>query len=160
MRSGDTLSEITLMFTGNLDYHKTAQENGIVNPDLIYPGDRITMLPARPVETLKQYLTAIYQQKADKAYRLLASDSREKIYFEDFKNALDVKTFFYLDSMRVCSDFFSDGHHILQIKLFLLQDPASWGFNLIREKYKWFVLLFDLNPTFPQDSGFVEWQCE
>jgi len=42
-----------------------------------------------------------------------------------------------------------------------MEDPASWGFSLVKEKYKWFIMLFDLNPTFPQDNdGFIDWKCK
>ena len=148
------------MFTGNLDYYKTARENAIQNPDLIYPGDKITLSSARPLETLKNYLSAIYLSKAGKAYKLLSAYSRNKFTDDEFKSSLDVVTFFDLDSMHVCADFIVKGQHILQIKIYLLEDPASWGFNLVREKYKWFIMLFDLNPTFPQDNGFIDWKCK
>jgi hypothetical protein len=159
VRPKDTLSEITLMFTGTHDYNKIARQNRISNPDLIYPGDIIRLPPPRPIETLRNYLDAIYKSKEMKAYSLLSTITRSKISYDEFKKALDKITFYNLDSMRICSDFIENENHILQIKIFLAQDPASWGFNLIREKYKWYVLLFDLNPTNPQDDGFIEWRC-
>jgi hypothetical protein len=155
----DTLSEITLMFTGTHDYDKIAQQNRISNPDLIYPGDIIRLSSSRPIETLRNYLDAIYKSKETKAYKLLSINTRSNISYDEFKNALDKITFYNLDSMRICSDFIENKNHILQIKIWLAQDPASWGFNLIREKYKWYIVLFDLNPTNPQDDGFVEWRC-
>jgi hypothetical protein len=159
VRSGDTLSEITLMFAGNHDYGKTALENGIQNPDLIYPGDTITLSPARPLGTLKTYLDAIYQSEPDRAYPLLSRYSRSHITYDQFAASLYELTFFNLDSMVVCAEFMSNGQHFLQIRLNLLEDPASWGFNLVREKYKWYIMLFDLNPTFPHDSDFIDWRC-
>jgi len=41
VRKGDTLSEITLMFSGSHDYFKVAESNDISNPDLIFPGDMV-----------------------------------------------------------------------------------------------------------------------
>lgn len=159
VRPEDTLSEITLMFTGTHDYDKIAQQNRISNPDLIYPGDIIRLPSLRPIKTLRSYLTAIYKSEEMKAYKLLSSNTRSNISYDQFKKALDKITFYNLDSMRICSDFVENEHHILQIKIWLAEDPASWGFNLIRENYKWYILLFDLNPTNPQDDGFIEWKC-
>lgn len=160
VRPKDTLSEITLMFTGTHDYDKIAQQNRISNPNLIYPGDIITLPSTRPLETLRIYLDAIYNSEEMKAYELLSTTTRSNMSFHDFKNALDKITFYNLDAMRICADFIANGNHILQIKILLAEDPASWGFNLIREKYRWYILLFDLNPTNPQDDGFVEWRCD
>ena len=159
VRPEDTLSEITLMFTGTRDYEKIAQQNRISNPDLIYPGDIISLPSSRPIETLRNYLAAIYKSEEIKAYKLLSTNTRSNISYDEFKKALDKITFYNLDSMRICADFIENENHILQIKILLAQDPASWGFNLIREKYKWYILLFDLNPTNPQDDGFIEWRC-
>jgi len=159
IRSGDTLSEITLMFAGNHDYGKTARENGIRNPDLIYTGDKITVSVARPLETLKTYLYAIYQSTPEKAYRLLSGYSRAHMTYAQFAGSLDEITLFDLDSMSICDEFIQGGRQFLQIKLYLQEDPASWGFTLEREKYKWYIMLFDLNPTFPRDNGFIDWKC-
>ena len=159
VRSGDTLSEITLMFTGNFDYHKIARVNNISNPDLIYPGDKIALPSSRPSKTLKNYLKAIYDSKELEAYKLLSTDTRSKFSFDEFNKSLSKLTFYDLNSLNVCADFIENGSHILQIKLYLEEDPASWGFNLIREKYKWYVLLFNLTSTYPQDNGFLEWKC-
>ena len=159
VRPKDTLSEITLMFTGTHDYRKIAQQNRISNPDLIYPGDIIRLPSSRPIETLRNYLAAIYKSEEMKAYKLLSTNTRSNISYDEFNKALDKITFYNLDSMRICADFIEHENHILQIKIWLAQDPASWGFNLIREKYKWYILLFDLNPTNPQDDGFIEWKC-
>ncbi|MBW2407174.1 MAG: LysM peptidoglycan-binding domain-containing protein, partial [Deltaproteobacteria bacterium] len=159
VRPDDTLSEITLMFTGTHDYDKIARQNRISNPDLIYPGDVIRLLPTRPLETLRDYLDAIYRSKEMKAYKLLSTHTRSNISYDEFKNALDKITFYNLNSMYICSDFIENENHILQLKILLAEDPASWGFSLIREKYKWHILLFDLNPTNPQDDGFIEWKC-
>jgi len=159
VKPGDTLSEITLMFTGTHDYEKIARENRISNPDLIFPGNLLTLPPSRPIETLRAYLHAIYKSEAIEAYKLLATQTRLNISFDEFKKALDATTFYNLDSIFICADFILNNNHILQLKILLNEDPASWGFNLIREKYKWYILLFDLNPTNPQDDGFVEWKC-
>ena len=159
VRPEDTLSEITLMFTGTYDYDKIAQQNRISKPDLIYPGDIIRLPSTRPIETLRNYLDAIYKSEEMKAYKLLSTNTRSNISYDEFKKALDKITFYNLDSMRICADFIENKNHILQIKILLAEDPASWGFNLIREKYKWYILLFDLNPTNPQDDGFIEWKC-
>jgi hypothetical protein len=155
----DTLSEITLMFTGTHDYHKIAQQNRISNPDVIYPGDIIRLPSSRPNRTLRNYLNAIYKSDEMKAYQLLSANTRSKIAYDDFKKALDKITFYNLDTMRICADFVENGYHVIQIKILLAEDPASWGFSLIRQKYKWYILLFDLNPTNPQDDGFIEWKC-
>lgn len=159
VRQEDTLSEITLMFTGTHDYDKIARKNRISNPDLIYPGDIIRLPPSRPIDTLRNYLDAIYKSEEMKAYKLLSTNTRSNISYDQFKKALDKITFYNLDTMHICADFIENGNHILQIKILLAQDPASWGFNLIREKYKWYILLFDLNPTNPQDDEFIEWKC-
>ena len=159
VRPSDTLSEITLMYAGTHDYFKIAQANDISNPDLILPGDKITLPLSRPVETLREYLRAIYNSKGLEAYKLLSTDTRSKFAFEEFQKSLKEVTFYDLNSMSVCGDFIVNSNHILQIKVYIEEDPASWGFNLIREKYKWYVLLFDLNPTFPRYNGFLEWEC-
>ena len=159
VKPGDTLSEITLMFTGNHDFEKIARKNRISNPDLIFPGNLLTLPSVRPIETLRAYLSAIYKPEAIAAYNLLATQTRLNISFDKFKKALDAITFYNLDSIFICADFILNNNHILQLKILLNEDPASWGFNLIREKYKWYILLFDLNPTNPQDDGFVEWKC-
>ena len=159
VRPGDTLSEITLAYTGTHGYEKIAQQNRISNPDLIYPGDRLTLPSSRPIKTLRDYLNAIYKSKAIEAYNLLSSNTRFNISLDEFKKALDEITFYDLDTTAICADFIVNEHHILQLKIRLNEDPASWGFSLIREKYKWYILLFDLNPTNPQDDGFIEWKC-
>ncbi len=159
VRPGDTLSEITLMYAGSHDYFKIAQANDISNPDLIFPGDKITVPLSRPVGTLREYLRAIYGSKELEAYKLLSTDTRSKFAFEEFENSIKEMTFYDLNSMSVCGNFIDKGNHILQVKVYLKEEPASWGFNLIREKYKWYVLLFDLNPTFPRYNGFLEWKC-
>ena len=159
VRSGDTLSEITLMYTGTHDYEKIARQNRIPDPHLIYPGSLITLPSSRPIQTLKGYLDAIYNSKAIEAYKLLSANTRLTISFDKFTKALDEITFYNLDTIFICADFFVNQNHILQLKIRLNEDPASWGFSLIREKYKWYILLFDLNPTNPQDDGFVEWKC-
>ena len=159
VRPKDTLSEITLMFTGTHDYDKVARQNRISNPNLIYPGEIITLNSSRPIETLRSYLASIYKSEEMKAYKLLSTKTRSNISYDEFKKALGKITFYNLNAMRICADFIENKNHILQIKILLAQDPASWGFNLIREKYKWYVLLFDLNPTSPQGDGFIEWRC-
>lgn len=160
IKPGDTLSEITLFFAGDLNYSRTARDNHIKDPDLIFPGDRVTIPCRRPLETLRTYLVSIYINKAKEAYNLLSSDSRNKFSFDDFKASLDTTTFYDLNSLDVCADFIIKFRHILQIRAFLEQDPASWGFNLVREKYKWRILLFDLNPTFPLDGEKIDWKCK
>lgn len=159
VRSGDTLSEITLMFTGTHEYEKVAQQNRISNPNLIYPGDLITLPSSRPIETLRDYLSAIYKSEALKAYKLLSTKTRSNISFDEFKKALDEITFYNLDTISICADYIVNENHILQLKILLNEDPASWGFSLIREKYRWYILLFDLKPTNPQDDGFAKWKC-
>jgi len=147
------------MYAGTHDYFKIAQANDISNPDLIFPGDKITLPLSRPVETLREYLRAIYNSKELDAYKLLSSDTRSKFAFEEFQKSLKEVTFYDLNSMSVCADLIANSNHILQIKIYIEEDPASWGFNLVREKYKWYVLLFDLNATFPRYNGFLEWEC-
>lgn len=159
VRSEDTLSEITLMFTGTHEYEKIAQKNRISNPNLIYPGDLITLPSSRPTETLRDYLSAIYKSEAIEAYKLLSTNTRLNISFDEFKKALNEITFYNLDTIFICADFIVNENHILQLKILLNEDPASWGFSLIREKYRWYILLFDLNPTNPQDDGFIKWKC-
>jgi hypothetical protein len=160
VRSGDTLSEITLMFTGTHDYQRVARQNGIANPDLIHPGDPISLSSSRPVAALKGYLSAIYEAEAVTAYKLLSTCTRSRISFGDFKKSLAEITFYNLDTIFICADFLANDNHILQLKIRFSEDPASWGFSMIREKYRWYVLLFDLNPTNPQDDGSIEWRCD
>jgi hypothetical protein len=160
VRPGDTLSEITLIFTGNLNYYRIARDNNIQNPDLIFPGDKITLSCARPLHTLRTYLEAIYDHESRTAYNLLSRDTREKFTFEEFKDSLGTTTFYDLNSLDVCADFIKEYKHILQIKAFLYQDPASWGFNLVRERYKWQIFLSSLNPTFPLDNETIGWKCK
>ena len=160
IKPGDTLSEITLFFAGDLNYYRTARDNHIKNPDLIFPGEKVTVPCRRPLETLRTYLISIYINKAKDAYDLLSSDSRNKFSFEDFKGSLETTTFYDLNSLDVCADFIIKFGHILQIRAFLEQDPASWGFNLVREKYNWHILLFNLNPTFPLDDEKIDWKCK
>jgi hypothetical protein len=147
------------MFTGTHEYETIAQQNRISNPNLIYPGDHITLPSSRPIETLRGYLSAIYKSEAIEAYKLLSTNTRSNISFDEFKNALDEITFYNLDTISICADFIVNENHILQLKILLNEDPASWGFSLIREKYRWYILLFDLNPTNPQDDGFTKWEC-
>jgi len=160
VKPGDTLSEITLMFTGNLKYGKVARINNISNPDLIYPNDRITLSCDRPLETLRKYLEAIYNFNEKISYELLATATRNKYSFSEFKSALQEITFFDIYSISACADFITNNMHILQLKIYLEEDPASWGFSLVRGKYKWYILLFDLNPIFPRDNGYIEWKCD
>jgi hypothetical protein len=160
VKPGDTLSEITLIFTGNLNYLKIARYNGIQNPDLIFPGEKITLPCEKPLNTLRNYLRSIYVNKAKTAYKLLSSATRKKFSLSEFKRSLAETTFYDLKSLNVCADFIAQYQHILQIKAFLEDDPASWGFNLVREKYKWHILLFDLNPTFPLDNEEIDWKCK
>ena len=147
------------MFTGTHDYEKIAQQNRISNPNLIYPGDQITLPSSRPTETLRSYLSAIYKSKAIEAYKLLSTNTRINIPLNEFKKALGKVTFYNLDTISICADFIVNESHILQLKILLNEDPASWGFSLIREKYRWHIVLFDLNPTNPQDDGFIKWKC-
>ncbi|MFO7560636.1 MAG: LysM peptidoglycan-binding domain-containing protein [Desulfobacterales bacterium] len=159
VRSGDTLSEITLSYTGNLNYFRVAESNNISNPDLIYPDDTIILSAVKPVATLQKYLHAIYNSHPREAYDLLSTETRRKYSFLQFKRSVHPMTVYDLDSIIICSDFLLHRQHILQLKIFLLEDAASWGFNLVREKYKWYILLFDLNPTAPRDNGYIEWRC-
>lgn len=159
VRSGDTLSEITLSYSGNLNYFRVAESNSISNPDLIYPDDTIILSAAKPVATLQKYLHAIYNSHPREAYDLLSTETRRKYSFLQFKRSAHPMTVYDLDSIIICSDFLLHRQHILQLKIFLLEDAASWGFNLVREKYKWYILLFDLNPTAPRDNGYIEWRC-
>jgi hypothetical protein len=114
------------MFTGIHDYRKIARQNRISNPDLIYPGDIIRLPSSRPIETLRNYLSAIYESEEMKAYKLLSANTRLNISYDEFNKALDKITFYNLDSMRICADFIDNENHILQIKIWLAQDPASW----------------------------------
>ncbi len=159
VRPGDTLSEITLMFTGNLNYFKVAKLNNIINPDLIYPGNKISLNTYRPITTLREYLTSIYGNKLNIAYKLLSRDTREKFSYSEFKRSTNGVTYYDLSSLKVCSDFYLNNRHILQINAQLEEDPASWGFSLVREKYKWYILLFELDPTAPKDDDFITWKC-
>jgi len=159
VRSGDTLSEITLTYAGNLDYLRVAELNRISDPDLIYPGDKIMVSAARPVGTLRKYLHAVYNSRVREAYELLSTETRSQYSFPQFKRSLHPITVYNLNSIRICSDFTIRNQPILQMKVFLLEDVASWGFNLVREKYSWYIVLFDLNPTAPRDDGYIEWRC-
>jgi len=159
VRSGDTLSEITLSYSGNLNYHRLAALNNISDPDLIYPDDKIMLSAARPIGTLQKYLHAVYNSHASEAYDLLSTETRRKYSFLQFKRSLHSITIYDLNSMMICSDFDLNHQHILQLKIYLLEDAASWGFNLVKENYKWYIVLFDLNPTAPRDNGYIEWRC-
>ena len=75
------------MFTGTYDYDKIAQQNRISNPDLIYPGDIIRLPSTRPIETLRNYLDAIYKSEEMKAYKLLSTNTRSNISYDEFKKA-------------------------------------------------------------------------
>jgi hypothetical protein len=159
VRPGDTLSEVVLMYAGSHDFEGVARANDISLPDLILPEQQITVPSSRPIETLRRYLEAIYRARASDAYRLLSSATRQTFSFESFKRSLGEMTLYDLDTISICADFICNGNHILQMKVYLDKDVANWGFNLIREKYKWYILLFDLNPTSPQENGYVEWMC-
>lgn len=159
VRPGDTLSEIVLMYAGTHDFIKVAQANDILLPDLIHPGQKITVPSSRPIMTLKEYLSSIYESGVSDAYKLLSFSSRQKFSFKDFQDSLKETTFYDLNSISICADFVCKGKHILQMRVYLEEDAANWGFNLIREKYKWYILLFDLNPTSPRENGYVEWKC-
>lgn len=147
------------MFTGNLDYFTIANINNIQNPDLIYPGDKIILNPSRPINTLRSYLENNYESNFNNAYHLMSAETRAWFSFTDFVKSLFPIIEYDIDSIRICSDLSVKGHHILQLEVQYYEDPAKWGFNLVREKYKWYIILFDKNPTHPQENGFLEWKC-
>ena len=149
-----------LMFTGNLNYFKVAKENNIANPDLIYPGNKVSLSSSRPINRLRKYLSSIYDSKLNIAYKLLSRDTHAKFSYDEFKKSINDITYYDLFSLTVCSDFYLNRYHVLQIKAQLAEDPASWGFNLILEKCNWNIVLYELYPTAPRDDVFIIWKCE
>ena len=97
------------MYTGTHDYEKIAKQNRISNPNLIYPGDLITLPSSRPTETLRSYLSTIYKFKATEAYKLLSTNTRLNIPLNEFKKALGKITFYNLDTISICADFIENG---------------------------------------------------
>lgn len=150
VRSGDTLSEMTLMFTGTLNYMKVAKANKIKNPDMILPGKKIRLKTKNPISLLNQYLEAIYDNKSATAYELLSAYTKANISFAEFEELLKERTEFDMNSFEVISDDLWNKQLVLLIKARLEDDPATWGFNLIREKGRWRILLLNHNPTFSQ----------
>lgn len=150
VRPGDTLSEITLMFTGTLNYMKIAKANKIKNPDLITPGKKINLKTNNPISVLELYLDAIYENKSAKAYELLSTQIKSNLTLAEFEKAIQERTEFDMNSLTVTSDTLWNKHLVLFVKARLEDDPATWGFNLIREKRRWRILVLNHNPTFPQ----------
>jgi len=150
VRSGDTLSGITLMFAGTLNYMKVAKANKIVTPDLILLGKKIRLSAENPISLIDQYLEAIHENESAKAYERLSNYTKANLPPAEFERLIQERTSFDMNSFEVISDSLWNKHLVLFIRAQLEGDPASWGFNLIREKGKWRVLLLDHNPTFPQ----------
>lgn len=150
VRRGDTLSEITLMFTGNLNYKKVARANRISNPDLIFPGNKIILITKNPISVIGRYFEAIYDNRSEKAYEMLSSYTKSSLSLAEFDSSIKQRTAFDMTSFEVISDTIWDKHLVLFIEAHLESDPAKWGFNVIREKGKWRVLVLNHNPTFPQ----------
>ena len=159
VRKGDTLSEITLMFSGSHDYFKVAKFNGISNPELIFPGDRISISQKRPLRSLSKYFESIYSDDFKAAYATLSSITTSWYSYEDFTKSFDLKTDYELSTIKICADFYVDGKHYLQMKIEHYEDPAEWGFTLVRERYKWYVVLFDKYPMHPISNGYLQWNC-
>jgi len=160
VRKGDTLSEITLMFSGSHDYFKVAEFNDISNPDLIFPGDMIFISQKRPVRSLGKYLESIYSDDFKAAYAALSSITTSWYSYEDFIKSFNLKTDYELSTIKICADFYVDGKHYLQMEIQHSEDPANWGFTLVREKYKWYLVLFDKFPMHPVSNGYLEWKCD
>ena len=150
VRKGDTLSEITLLFTGTLNYMKIAKANRINNPDLILPGNKIRLTAKKPLSVIEHYFEAIYDNRSKEAYEMLSSYTNSSLSLAEFENLIKERTAFDMDSFDVISDNIWNKHLVLFIEAHLESDPATWGFNLIREKGKWRVLVLNHNPTFPQ----------
>ena len=160
VRKGDTLSEITLMFSGSHDYFKVAKFNNISNPDIIFPGDMISINQKRPIKSLSKYLESIYSDDLKAAYAALSSLTTLWYSYEDFIKSFDSKIDYELSTIKICADFYVDGRHYLQMEIWHYEDPAQWGFTLVREKYKWYLVLFDKNPMHPISNGYLEWKCD
>ncbi|MBW2593619.1 MAG: LysM peptidoglycan-binding domain-containing protein [Deltaproteobacteria bacterium] len=160
VKKGDTLSEITLMFSGSHEYQRIAKLNNISNPDLIFPGDKVTLSQKRPNRALREYLGSIYFKNYKYAYSLLSSETNSWYSYNDFIKSFEITTYYDLSSIIICSDFQFNGKHFLQMEINHYEDPAKWGFILIRQKYNWYLLLFDKNPTHPMSNGYLEWKCK
>ena len=160
VRKGDTLSEITLMFSGSHDYFKVAESNDISNPDLIFPGDMVHISQKRPIRSLGKYLESIYSDDFKAAYAALSSLTASWYSYEEFTKSFDLKPDYDLSTIKICADFYVDGRHYLQMEIQHYEDPAKWGFTLVRERYKWYIVLFDKNPVHPLSNGYLEWKCD
>ena len=156
VRAGDTLSEITLMFEGHLNYLDVAKSNNIKTPDLIYPGNKIIVKTKNPASRLSLYLEAIYAGDTSRAYSMLSSKSQTKYSLDTFGKSVKETTFFDLGFFELTDQTQVDGQTVVQIKVQMEEDPATWSFNLIRENKQWRILLLDLHPTFPQDDDILD----
>ena len=148
------------MFVGNHDFGKVAQNNSIRNPDLIYPGNKIGLNPLRPVNTLSTYLDDVYSEDFESAYNLLSSQTKKWYSYSDFNIPIETRPEYDLETIEICSEFVYEGKQYLQLKIHLFDDPATWGFTLVREKYKWYLVYFDKHPLQPYINGKFQWRCK
>ena len=160
VRKGDTLSEIVFLFSGSLNYYPVAERNKIANPDLIHPNDKIILSPDKPINRLRSYLKNIYDSQYKSAYLHLSSQTRERFTYEGFVKNTQPEVDYDLFSISICADFYYKKEHYCQLSIFHYEDPAKWGFDLVRKKYQWFVVLNDLNPTHPAVDESLGCRCE
>ena len=146
------LSKISLVFMEKPNFTEIAKKNNITNPDLIYAGEVIEVVPSRPISILKQYFTLIYNFKFVEAYNMLSSETQNMYSLEDFEKANNEMTFYDLSSLKVVNDFIITGKRTLCINAQIEEDPASWAFTLVWESNNWRVVLDNLRPTFPMSK--------
>ncbi len=109
-----------------------------------------TPIPITARQVLRQYLISMENRDYETAYDYLSQESRARHSFDEFVNSLkDGMTLF--SKRHFWQVHKKDNKVMLGIALY--QDPATWGFELIKEK-KWHIVWEQGRPYFPYPDNF------